>query len=454
MAGKHCAGEGSAPGGGRERSERERREGKLTRPGGDLVSPDEGETLWGPIHQQPRDAGVESLLGLAQAGMPPPVGTSGSAGTSGPAGTSRLAGTGGGNDTGEAAVAPSVPVTGGPVTSRRYRSERSGDRRGDGSSGGSDLLDLGDDRPGTGGFRRARTGAAVLSVVVLLVLGGVLYLNGWVALPGMSQAAARENVSACRVATVTDAAATVTVAHGGLTAADSYGRSGPLGGHAIALDGSSSWLGTGGPAVSAPPAFTELAWFRTSASTVEPILGSSNMRDPALASAADRALWLDRGHVVAGVYSVYDNRSFVVASPDRYNDGKWHLAAVTLSGKGFHLYVDGRPVADRRSVTSAQPYSGWWTIGTANLGDWPQGLPSRGVGFWAGDLAGVAVLPVALKATQIHDLYDVPDLTGYGTKVAKSDPIHYWDLQDASPGVVLASVSGSGPGCPDAASGS
>jgi hypothetical protein len=306
-------------------------------------------------------------------------------------------------------------------------------------------------RPPSGGdgHRRRRWIFPVtvsLAVVSLLIAGGAFYLPGW-AKPGAWSATA-DSAAACVVATVTDTASTMTAAHGGAAVAASYGISGPLGGYALAFDGSLSWLGSGGPATSAPQILTELAWFRTFSPIIEPVLGSANKPSPREATAADRALWLNGGQVVAGVYSPADNLTHELISPSSYDDGKWHLAAVTLSGSGFALYVDGGRVAILRSVTSAQSYSGWWTIGTANLGSWPHGLPARGVGYWHGNLAGVAVLPAALTAGQIRDLYTSGTFVAYGTAVTAKNPIHYWGLQDVTPRLVDVPVTGRTTTCP------
>jgi hypothetical protein len=329
-------------------------------------------------------------------------------------------------------------------------------------AGGPSLGKVTADRPpssrdGRGGRRWLVSLTVFLTVTTVLVAAEMLYLRGWLR-PGAKPAATTtpmatgsvmtSSVVTCSIATVADTASNATVAHGGAAAAASYGISGPLGGYGRAFDGSHSWLEARGAGANAPQVYTELAWFRTSASTIQPILGSANKSSPGEATDADRSLWLDDGHVVAGVFSESDNATHELVSPSSYDDGEWHLAAVTLSDTGFVLYVDGNQVDASSTVTSAQKYVGWWMVGAANLGSWPHGLAARGVGYWRGSLAGVGVLPLALDADQVHDLYTSPTLIGYGTAVTAKNPIHYWGLQDVTPHPRSVRATGPTDTCP------
>lgn len=342
-------------------------------------------------------------------------------------------------------VAPALPTMAERATRAGQRSEQVREDSSVAPKRPDETADLNGGRRGRPGLRRIL--AVTLSAVVLatLAVGGMTYLG---VSPTHGRAGTSNSVNSCDVATVTDGAATVTVARGGLTSTSNYRVSGPLHGYALAFDGSTSWLGTVGSAIRAPQVYTELAWFRTFNAGIQPILGSADNQQPTRAGAADRALWLDGGHVITGAFRESDDATEVLTSSASYNDGEWHLAAVTLSRKGFLLYVDGRQVA-RRPVTSAQDYSGWWTVGTANLGGWPHGLPSHGVAYWSGSLAGVAVLPVALEAPQIDELDRAGSLTSYSIRVtAAQSPIHYWNLQDTSPNREAVPVTDRAGNCP------
>ncbi|MHB8244739.1 MAG: LamG domain-containing protein [Acidimicrobiales bacterium] len=196
---------------------------------------------------------------------------------------------------------------------------------------------------------------------------------------------------------------------------------GPLGGGALALS-NSGWLQTASQS-SGLNTFTQLAWFETT--TSGSILSFENVQGNTSVSEWDRMIWLDpSGHVVAGVYP---GSTQEVVSPKAYNDGKWHLAAVTVSAAGFFLYIDGSLVQSNTSVTSAQGYSGWWHIGWSNA---PQGWPDPpSSAFFSGSLAGVAIIPTALTGSEISALYNSASYSAYSDAVLWYGPSAYWPLQ-------------------------
>lgn len=246
----------------------------------------------------------------------------------------------------------------------------------------------------------------------------------------------------CGAATLADnASAALTVAHGGFTSA-SYRVSGPLSGYGVNFDGSSNWLGTGGTGTIGPQTYTELAWFKTTTSSYAPLLSFGNSMNPANSTNMDRFLWIDTtGHLVAGVYSGGYQEA---VSSSTINDGNWHLVAVTLSGSGLKIYVDGALQTTKPAVTSAFTYAGaWWTVGAGNLDGWPDApaLNSVAPSYFTGSLAGVAILPTALSASSITSIYGSASISAYATTVAGLSPIHYWALQDAAPTAATASTA-------------
>jgi hypothetical protein len=144
-------------------------------------------------------------------------------------------------------------------------------------------------------------------------------------------------------------------------------------------------------------------------------------------------LFLDSGQLVAGVnpggqYSTTQT----IESSGTYDDGKWHLAAFTDSSSGIYLYVDGSLVASNATVSGAQPFSGWWSIGLAKVQFFPQNNPSL-LSFFNGDLAGVAVLGTALNQTEIQSLYGSSSFSSYTSQVESYTTLGYWGLQDPAP---------------------
>lgn len=227
-------------------------------------------------------------------------------------------------------------------------------------------------------------------------------------------------------------------AAGGVTSS----ASGPLSaGASTTFDGSTGILTTGGGATSGLQTFTQLAWIKTTGSGV--IMSFANTTPPASAADWDRHLWVDpTGHVVAGEFP---GTFHTVTSTSVVNNGAWHLAAVTLSSAGLKLYVDGSLQATDSSGTSAQSYSGWWSVGAGKLLSWSDTptLDGNGVSWFAGSLAGVAVLPTALTATQIASLYASSSFSAYSAAVLGDGPSAYWTLLNTANGCSAALVTAS-----------
>jgi hypothetical protein len=204
--------------------------------------------------------------------------------------------------------------------------------------------------------------------------------------------------------------------------------SGPL-----SATGSAYFVGTegiltaAGTAQTGPQTYTQLAWVKTTSDGV--IMSFANSTPPGSTSADwDRHLWIDpSGYVVAGVYP----SSFqTVTSTSTVNNGAWHFVAATVSSAGLKLYVDGTLQATDSSGTSAQTYSGYWSIGAGKLSSWADTptLNSAGDGFLNGSLAGVAVLPSALTGAQISALYSAANFNVYSGTVINDGPSEYWPL--------------------------
>ncbi|HEY1118851.1 MAG TPA: PKD domain-containing protein, partial [Acidimicrobiales bacterium] len=152
---------------------------------------------------------------------------------------------------------------------------------------------------------------------------------------------------------------------------------------------------------SPPDVFTIEAWFRTAGTAGGKLVGRGNRIDRN-SSKMDRQLYLDdAGHVLFGVKP--DENREVVASPDPYNDGAWHLATATLSPEGMRLYVDGSQVGERTDVTVGEHLAlGYWRVGGDSLYRWPS-APANA--FFNGDIDEVAVYYRALGAGEIAAHY-------------------------------------------------
>lgn len=257
--------------------------------------------------------------------------------------------------------------------------------------------------------------------------------------------------SSCGVATVTDSG-TVTgasVVMGGVTPSSYGSLGGPLGGLSMSFSGASSSIATEGPASASPANYTELAWFKSAPGQYGALLGFANAQPAAAASTSDRQMWVDSsGHLVAGVSATSDVE---VTSTAAVTNDTWHLAAATLSGSTFSLYLDGSLQQSDTSVSGVSSYEGWWTAAAARFASSGLSDPpplSSGMSYDEGSLAGAAVLPTALDASAISGLYGAGSFTTYADLVSSYTPLVDWPLQDTSP-VVATQLPGYATTFPD-----
>ncbi len=154
---------------------------------------------------------------------------------------------------------------------------------------------------------------------------------------------------------------------------------------------------SGGPASTVPAVYTAELWLRTTTTTGGRILGFGNSRT-GTSSSYDRALWMnDSGQLLFGTYN---NATQVAWGNKSYNDGTWHHVVITQDATtGMRLIVDGQQIAFKNSATTAQPYAGWWRLGSDNLNGWPQLGSSAG---FVGDIDNVAIYPSATTGVQIR----------------------------------------------------
>ncbi len=206
-----------------------------------------------------------------------------------------------------------------------------------------------------------------------------------------------------------------------------YAQPGPLTSSlGLGLSGGSSGTGYAANVTSSAGSnsFTEVIWFK--ATTNGTLMGFTNTPTATSPGTWDRMLWLDStGHVV---FAVYPSATVELTSPSgAYLDGKWHLAAGTVSAAGMALSVDGTTVATN-GTTTAQAYSGYWHIGWDNENSGWSNPPTTP--YFAGTLANAAIFP-ALSGAQLTALFSAgsqsvwtSDLTSFGATKA-------WTLGDA-----------------------
>lgn len=170
---------------------------------------------------------------------------------------------------------------------------------------------------------------------------------------------------------------------------------------AVVLNGSSQYV-TSSPSFDNPQVFTEEIWFKTISRSGGMLAGFGSSQTGASAM-YDRDIYMDdSGHLVFTTYNQSSAILYLLASPDSYNDGAWHMVTATLGPSGMDLYVDGALVASRSGWTVAQDYTGYWRVGYDSLLNRPDQPTSS---YFNGSVDEFAVYNQALTATQISDQF-------------------------------------------------
>jgi hypothetical protein len=240
--------------------------------------------------------------------------------------------------------------------------------------------------------------------------------------------------ASCGVAQLSDIVGGDTaLVFGGLT----YGSSGPLGSQAVTVDGSTGWAETT-TSYNNPEGFTVIVWLNTTKATGG-IMGFASQVNPTTGTPADhdRQLWIDpSGKLVWGVYS---NAVYQLTSTSPVDTGSWVMAVASVGAAGTALYVNGAKVASSTTPTTAQNYTGWWSLGYASIANWND-VPSSY--YYSGSLAQAAVIPTQLTAAQVSSLYGDTTLASYTAGVEALSPTNYWPMNDSGAVPYEGSVPG------------
>ncbi len=176
----------------------------------------------------------------------------------------------------------------------------------------------------------------------------------------------------------------------------SHAASGPIAGDATAgaaFDGTSRGRVSSGTAVWRDNSFSIETWINTTSTAGGKIVDFGN--SPVGASTEnDRVIYMTaKGTLVLGLFPRLSIET--IASPGRYNDGRWHHVVASLGAAGMQLYVDGAKVAANPAVTNGWGIWGYWGIGGDTIA-W-----STDADFFAGSIADTAIYPAPLSDAQV-----------------------------------------------------
>jgi len=92
--------------------------------------------------------------------------------------------------------------------------------------------------------------------------------------------------------------------------------------------------------------FSIVTWFKTSHNYTEPghMVNKGGMGSDETGMNMNYGLWITDNNEVEGGFEATSGDNFFVKTPNKYNDGKWHHAAVTYNGSAVSLYVDGKQI--------------------------------------------------------------------------------------------------------------
>lgn len=184
------------------------------------------------------------------------------------------------------------------------------------------------------------------------------------------------------------------------------------------LNGNGGYI-TSSTLYSNPSEFTIGVWFRTASTTrASKLIGFGNSQyQNSFAGGTTFDTNYDR-HLILGAdnkvhFGIYPNQVVSINSSSTYTDNVWHYAVGTFSGSqsAMRLYVDGVLLTSNTQFNFAQPYSGYWKIGTGSIGGWPSTSP--GASYFLGDIGPAKVYNRALTAQEVLQNYNV-DATRFG----------------------------------------
>lgn len=181
-----------------------------------------------------------------------------------------------------------------------------------------------------------------------------------------------------------------------------------------------------------PNVFTAEMWINTTTTAGGKILGFGNAKT-GFSNSYDRHVYMTNNGRIA--FGVFPGSTQTVVSPTAYNDGQWHHVVASLGPNGMVLTIDGMLIGTN-GTTYGEGFSGYWRIGSDNLGSWPEQPSSNS---FNGRIDEVAIYPTVLTRPQIIEHYTTAGYTlnlpqapadAYGAAVYNADPTFYWRLGD------------------------
>jgi len=147
-----------------------------------------------------------------------------------------------------------------------------------------------------------------------------------------------------------------------------------------------------------PQNFTLCLYFRTSSASGKKLIGFENSQS-GTATNYDRQLYVGTNGKV--IFGIHPGGVQIMSTTTSVNDNTWRYVAATYDGLNSTVYINGIGETTR-TFAYAQSYNGYWRIGSAALGGWP----NSNTGSFVGDIAQVQIYNRALSAAEIKQNYN------------------------------------------------
>ncbi len=137
--------------------------------------------------------------------------------------------------------------------------------------------------------------------------------------------------------------------------------------YSLTLNGTDNYIKTS-TMISSPSTYEISLWFKTTTTNGGMLIGLCDNPEGIPYSTLDRKLVMRKNGSLYYSFETYSGPTDTLFGSNKYNDGMWHCATVSMNNPGgSSLSVDGCQVDNTGSFGSV-PYQGWWVIGRHHQG--------------------------------------------------------------------------------------
>ena len=166
----------------------------------------------------------------------------------------------------------------------------------------------------------------------------------------------------------------------------------------FSFDGTDDLIYTSTLYTNNPQTFSLCMYFRTSSASGKKLIGFENSQF-GTGTNYDRQLYVGTNGKL--IFGIHPGGVQIMTTTTSVNDNTWRYAVATYDGLNSTVYLNGIGETSR-TFAYAQSYNGYWRIGSAALGGWP----NANTGSFVGDIAQVQIYNRALSAAEIKQNFE------------------------------------------------